>query len=136
MQIDTGYIQRIKRLRSDGYSYQKIADQVGVSIKTAHKWGKDTEVKVKSKEVKPSVTPSFTPIKTLPFTPGKVRVKVKGRGKSLPISAGIFLVLLIIGICAVVVWVYLTPEEQTVTKRTDESLKSPDGLDGRNIDEL
>jgi len=129
MQVSTGYIQRIKELRRDGYSYQKIADQTGVSIKTAHKWGKGEEVRG---QVKPPRTQSFThnltSDKSLPLTPGKVGVRVTGKGKdkTLPTWAGVILVIMIIFFAFIALW--LRQSEQTDTKRTDEQPKNKENL--------
>lgn len=60
----------------------------------------------------------------------------KSRSRSISIPGIVFILLLIIGTCALVAWVYLTPE--TRQKKADEEPKnprSPDGLGG-NIDDI
>lgn len=144
MQTSTGYIQRIKQLRRDGYSYQKIADQTGVSIKTAHKWGKTEQVRGevigKTRQVKPpptqSFTPSLTPDESLSLTPGKVKVNVGGKSKSLPTWGGIILVIMIIGLALLVFWIRNTPDVLESKDNPEPKDKKIFGFEGRTWEDL
>lgn len=148
MQTSTGYIQRIKQLRADGYSYQKIADQTGVSIKTAHKWGKNVEVRGKvkvkvrgrGKVVKSPIRPSFTPSFTSGITPiktdEKTQVKVRVKGKTLPVWGCVIILGFILFFSAVALWLYYSPEKVEEEDNPDSKIKKTYGLDGRSYEEL
>lgn len=137
-----------RHLRSQGLSYRKIQKQVGSSLDSIYRWCKDVNsdgANIRTNEqvrVNSTLTVRSIDNKGRDRVGAKSKIDSKGnyKGKTFPTWLGVFIVIGVIVFAYIAFWLRQPepePEpEQTDTKRTNEHPRSPDGLDGRNIDDL